>query len=190
MIYKLNGILIDKKPNIAIVDLNGIAFEVNISLNTFLQLPKEKEKVELYCTLFIRDDTTVLFGFINLEEKKMFTLLNKVTSIGPKLASNILSGIKPDELRRAIVTDDKQLLISIPGVGRKTAERIIVELKDSFKEFEFDTLDNRYKEDVLSALLNLGYSKSESMAVLKSLSAEIKDFESMLKYCLKKMSKH
>jgi Holliday junction DNA helicase RuvA len=191
MLYKVKGILIEKTPNKIILDINCIALELNISLNTYILLPECNNNVELFTSLFIRDDTIVTFGFKDIEEKKMFHLLNKVSSIGPTLAINILSGIKPIELKKAILSADKNVLCGIPRVGKKTAERIILELKDKFGK-EYDISDSNVRndnEDVLSALINLGYKKNEIIDILKNVPKEVSKFEDMIRYCLKKFSK-
>jgi len=124
MLYKVKGVLIERKPNKIVLNINGIALELIISLNTYLLLPDVNSVVEIFTSLFIREDAIVLFGFIDIEEKEMFHLLNKVSSIGPTLAINILSGIKPVDLKRAILNGDKNVLCGIPKIGKKTAERI------------------------------------------------------------------
>jgi Holliday junction DNA helicase RuvA len=190
MLYKVKGIILDKSPNKVILDINSIAIEINISLNTYILLPDNHNSIELFTSLFIRDDTIVVFGFKDIEEKHMFLLLNKVSSIGPTLAINILSGIKTTELKKAIVSGDRNLLCNIPKVGKKTAERIILELKDKFeKDLSVEDTVKKDNEDVISALVNLGYKKSEIINVLRSIPEDVNKFEDIIRYCLKKFSK-
>ena len=192
MLYKIKGAILEKTPNKIILDINGIALELSISLNTYVSLPDCKSNVELFTALFVRDDSLILFGFKDIEEKIMFLLLNKVSSIGPALSINILSGIKPIELKKAILNGDKNILCSIPRIGKKTAERIILELKDKFgKETDVSVSDVRTEsEDVLSALINLGYKKNEIINVLRTVPDDINKFEDVIRYCLKIFSKH
>jgi Holliday junction DNA helicase RuvA len=191
MFYKVKGTLLEKTPNKVIIDINGIALELTISLNTYMSIPEHNSNVELFTSLFIRDDGLILFGFNDIEEKKMFHLLNKVSSIGPSLAINILSGIKPVDLKKAIINGDKGALCGIPKVGKKTADRIILELKDKFgKDHEVEISDVKSdNEDVLSALINLGYKRNEILNILKTVPQEINKFEDIIRYCLKKFSK-
>lgn len=191
MLYKVKGILLEKTPNKIVLDINGIAIELTISLNTYVSLPEYNSSVELFTSLYIREDTLILYGFNDIEEKKMFHLLNKVSSIGPTLAINILSGIKPTELKKAILNADKNALYGIPKVGKKTAERIILELKDKFgKDHEIGSSEVKSEnEDVLSALINLGYKRNEVLDILKTVPQEINKFEDMIRFCLKKFSK-
>jgi Holliday junction DNA helicase RuvA len=191
MLYKVKGILLEKTPNKIILDINGIAIELTISLNTYVSLPEHNSSVELFTSLFIREDALILFGFNDIEEKKMFHLLNKVSSIGPTLAINILSGIKPTELKKAILNGDRTALCGIPKVGKKTADRIILELKDKFgKDHEIGSSEVKNEnEDVLSALINLGYKRNEILDILKTVPQEVNKFEDMIRFCLKKFSK-
>lgn len=191
MLYKVKGILLEKTPNKIILDINGIAIELTISLNTYVSLPEHNSSVELFTSLFIREDALILFGFNDIEEKKMFHLLNKVSSIGPTLAINILSGIKPTELKKAILNGDRTALCGIPKVGKKTADRIILELKDKFgKDHEIGSSEVKSEnEDVLSALINLGYKRNEILDILKTVPQEVNKFEDMIRFCLKKFSK-
>jgi Holliday junction DNA helicase RuvA len=191
MLYKVKGILLEKKPNKIVLDINGIALELVVSLNTYMLLPEDNSSVEVFTSLFIREDAIVLFGFMDLEEKEMFHLLNRVSSIGPTLAINILSGIKPEELKKAIVNGDKNILCGIPKVGKKTAERIILELKDKFGKDNtlLNTNTKIENDDVLSALINLGYKKNEIINVLRELPEDVNKFEDIVKYCLRKFSK-
>lgn len=191
MLYKVKGVLIERKPNKIVLNINGIALELIISLNTYLLLPDVNSVVEIFTSLFIREDAIVLFGFIDIEEKEMFHLLNKVSSIGPTLAINILSGIKPVDLKRAILNGDKNVLCGIPKIGKKTAERIILELKDKFgKDSVLSSSDVKVEsDDVLSALINLGYRKSDVINVLREVPKDVNTFEDVVKYCLKIFSK-
>jgi Holliday junction DNA helicase RuvA len=168
MIAFLKGILLSKTPNRVVVENYGIGYEVFVPLSTFYKLPDLQEKVNLHVHTHVREDALTLFGFQTLLEKQIFALLIAVTGIGPKLATNILSGIGPDELLQAMTRGDAARMQSIPGVGKKTAERIALELKEKalklsgevapLSAFAVPHDEKELYEDALSALVNLGYS--------------------------------
>ena len=182
MIAHLKGILLNKSTSSIIVDNNGLGYEVFVPLSTFYTLPDvEGMEVSLHIHTHVREDAFLLFGFKTILEKKIFRLLISVSGIGPKLAINILSGIGPDALLEAIALGDVVKLQSIPGVGKKTAERISLELKDKAQLIRADVdlpsvkissqEDREVRDDALSALVNLGYtSKAAGNAVDKALS--------------------
>ena len=182
MIAHLKGILLNKSTSSIIVDNNGLGYEVFVPLSTFYTLPDaEGQEVSLHIHTHVREDAFLLFGFKTILEKKIFRMLISVSGIGPKLAINILSGIGPDVLLEAIALGDVAKLQSIPGVGKKTAERISLELKDKAQSTRADVdlppvkissqEDREIRDDALSALINLGYtSKAAGNAVDKALS--------------------
>jgi Holliday junction DNA helicase RuvA len=176
MIAHIKGLLQKKSTNAVIIDNGGIGYEVITPLSTFYTLPEEGNEVSLHIYTHVREDAFILFGFTTELEKKIFKLLISVSGIGPKLAINILSGIGPEELLEAISSGDVAKLQSIPGVGKKTAERMALELKDKAMKVRDDTelsatmattrADKGILNDAISALLNLGYpSKSANSAV-------------------------
>ena len=182
MIAHLKGFLLSKSTSSVIVDNNGLGYEVFVPLSTFYTLPDEEgQEVSLHIHTHVREDAFILFGFGTILEKKIFRLLISVSGIGPKLAINILSGIGPESLLDAIAQGDVTKLQSIPGVGKKTAERISLELKDKAQSARADVdlppvkissqEDKEFRDDALSALINLGYSsKAAGAAVDKALS--------------------
>jgi len=167
MIAFLSGMLLTKTPHRVVVDNSGIGYEVFVPLSTFYALPETQEKVSLHIYTHVKEDAITLFGFQTSLEKQIFTLLISVSGIGPKLATNVLSGIGPDELLRAMARGDAARMQTIPGVGKKTAERIALELKEKALKLlgEGEPLpaplvpseDKKLYEDALSALVNLGY---------------------------------
>src|SRR3989304_8451705 len=176
MIATLRGILEHKSPNMVVLDVNGVGYQVFIPLSTFYTLPKEKEKVYLEIYTHVREDTISLFGFFTPEEKILFEHLIGVTKIGPKLAINILSGIGSSDLKTAIIASDLATLSNIPGVGRKTAERLVYELREKMqllpvgkkRIYESEIFSgNQVLDDVISALTNLGYSRIEAEEAAK-----------------------
>ena len=169
MIAQISGKLAQKLPGEVVIEVGGIGYLVLIPLNVFYHLPDIGAPMSLQIHTHVREDALQLFGFSDLAEKQVFLLLMGVSGIGPKLALNILSGIPAEDLARALRNGDQIRLVSIPGVGRKLAERMIVELKDKFTNLTPVTLDNTSKpeassqkmQDAVSALINLGYKKPE-----------------------------
>lgn len=182
MIAHLKGTLLSKATDSVIVDINGLGYEVFVPLSTFYTLPDEQgHEISLHIHTHVREDAFLLYGFKTILEKRIFRLLISVSGIGPKLGMNILSGIGPDSLLDAIAQGDVARLQTIPGVGKKTAERIALELKDKAKLIRPDTADmpparvasheeRLLRDDAISALVNLGYTlKAAEKAVEKAL---------------------
>ncbi len=177
MIAYLNGFLFKKSPDSIIIDANGIGYEVFVPLSTFYKLPNESEKAKLHIYTHVREDALTLYGFHTKLEKNVFVMLISVSGIGPRLALNILSGIGPRELLDAVSRGDGVRLRAIPGVGKKTAERIALELRDraiKVRDREDDAVlpaltaeANHLMDDALSALLNLGYSSKSAKSALE-----------------------
>lgn len=168
MIASLKGELIQKSPDKVIVDVNGVGYEVFLSSASLQKMPITGEEVFLYIHTSVREDSLTLFGFADMEEKEMFLLLINVSGVGPRLALTILSGIRPDALSRAISTKDIGRLTTVSGVGKKTAERLCLDLRDKVGfmltldeheagEMIADAGDHKTTADVISALVNLGY---------------------------------
>jgi Holliday junction DNA helicase RuvA len=178
MIAHLSGQLFSKTTQSVLIDAGGIGYEVFVPLSTFYNLPEKDERVSLYIYTHVREDALLLFGFHSQLEKKLFLMLISVSGIGPKLAVNILSGIGPEELLGAMAMGDAARLRAIPGVGKKTAERIALELKDAASKIErpeaspapvLEAVDKSIVDDAYSAFLNLGYpAKSAKGAIEKA----------------------
>ena len=200
MIAHLTGLLLTKSTQSLIIDAGGIGYEVIVPLSTFYALPGEDERVNLHIYTHVREDALLLFGFNTRLEKDLFLMLIGVSGIGPKLAVNILSGIGPDELQEAMARGDALRLQSIPGVGKKTAERIVLELKDramkSLGDREISPvspMDERQRElldDALSALTNLGYQAKSARRALEMIHLSQSDIslETLIKEALKKLA--
>jgi Holliday junction DNA helicase RuvA len=169
VIAQISGKLAQKQPGEVVIDVGGVGYLVFIPLNVFYRLPDLGAPMSLQIHTHVREDSLQLFGFHDLAEKHVFLLLMGVSGIGPRLALNILSGIPAEELARALRNGDQVRLVSIPGVGKKLAERMIVELKDKFATYTPATVDSTAKseassqkmQDAVSALINLGYKKLE-----------------------------
>jgi Holliday junction DNA helicase RuvA len=162
MIAHLRGRLLAKHPNQAIVDAGGVGYDVTITVPTFSDLPAAGTEVSLYIHTHVREDAIALFGFLRAEEKQLFERLISVSGIGPKLAITILSGMAAADMVAAIRGNDIARLTRIPGIGKKTAERMVLELRDKVGQFGATaaaTPMTAIEEDVLSALVNLGYAR-------------------------------
>jgi Holliday junction DNA helicase RuvA len=196
MIARLSGTISEKHPNRLVVDVNGVGYDVLVPLSTFYLLGDAGAGVTLRVHTHVREDASALYGFATALEQDLFERLIAINGIGPKLALAVLSGIDPAELVRAIRSQDVARLTRIPGVGKKTAERIGLELKDRLPQTAasagaLDTADDDVKADLLSALLNLGYNRAVGEkavdAVLKRTPQAA--FEALLRDVLRGMMK-
>ena len=180
MISCLKGELFHKTPDRATILINGVGYEVLLSSASLEKLPQLGEEVFLHIYTYVREDSLTLFGFIDTDEKEMFLLLINVSGVGPKLALSILSGIRPVDLARAVATKDVARLIGLSGVGKKTAERLCLDLKDKvggitggdyeLPDFTAGPLVEASKEkDVVSALVNLGYPQNRAYIALSEV---------------------
>ena len=197
MIYQVSGNLITKHKDFVVIEVNGIGFKITSTTNTINTI-KLEQKILLHTYLNVREDALDLYGFHSTLEREVFLLLIGISGIGPKLAITILSGILPDELKDKIISGDIASLTSIPGVGAKTAKRIIVELKDKFTKIEegslgfSDKLNSKLYDDALNALLSLGYSSQQSKQVLDHIANGKDDnkqnIETIIKTALKRLN--
>ena len=197
MIYQISGNLIAKHKDFVVIEVSGIGFKITSTTNT-INMIKLEQKILLHTYLHVREDALDLYGFHSTLEREVFLLLIGISGIGPKLAITILSGILPDELRDKIISGDIASLTSIPGVGAKTAKRIIVELKDKFTKIEegslgfSDELNSKLYDDALNALLSLGYSSQQSKQVLDHIANgkddNKKNIETIIKTALKRLN--
>jgi holliday junction DNA helicase RuvA len=179
MIAHLEGKLRYKSPDYIIIDVHGVGYCVHVPLSTFYELPESGQNTGLNIHTHVREDTLQLYGFRTLAEKEMFLFLITINGIGPRLAINILSGISPEELRQVVYQENRARLQHIPGVGKKIAERMILELRDKFQikkveatKYEVPPGDVTAYGDAFSALLNLGYRPAEAEKALKRVEAE------------------
>ncbi len=184
MISSLRGKLIYKKPECIIVDVNGVGYEVTIPFSVLSELPDEGREVFLLIYTHVKEDALQLYGFLRDEEKKVFTTVLGVSGIGPKIALSILSSISTEDFLDAINNENITKLTRIPGLGRKTAQRLILELREKLPK-DLSAKESAY-DDALSALLNLGYKKSDAANALDvTYKKGIKDIETLLKESLK-----
>ncbi len=181
MIAHLTGKLLYKSPEFSLVDVNGVGYQVFIPLSTFYELPECESPVGLHTYTHVREDALQLYGFKTVAEKAMFISLISISGIGPKLALNVLSGIDVAELEEAILKGDVHRICRVPGVGKKTAERIVVELRDKIgkkaPELAVETVARKDEgkksyDDAVSALVNLGYKKPAAEEALRGVSGD------------------
>ena len=172
MIGRLSGTILEKRPPMVLVDVQGVAYEVDVPMSTFYLLPATGGKVILHTQLVVREDAHLLYGFATDGERQAFRQLLRVTGIGARTALSVLSGLTVDELHHAVANQDSARLIRIPGIGRKTAERLLLELRDrlqSIAESSANGAGQSAVEDALNALVALGYSVKEARAALARL---------------------
>ena len=180
-----------------VVDTGSVGYRVFVSLNTLVGLPEVGEELQLHTVTVVRDDAMHLYGFGDTQEKELFNLLVQVKGIGPKVALSLLGGLKPPDLKSAIAREDAAWISTVPGVGRKTAERIVLELKDKLSPSmqvpmsAASGVDEQVISDVVSALGNLGYPASQSSKAVKSVldkENRPEDFQGIIRESLKELS--
>jgi Holliday junction DNA helicase RuvA len=189
MIAHLRGRLLAKEPNRVVVETAGVGYDIAISIPTFTGLPAPGGEVTLHIHTHVREDALALFGFLRLDEKRLFERLLAVSGIGPKLAITILSGMSSEHLVAAIRANDVMALTKVPGIGKKTAERMVVELRDKLESFAAAPARaprSPVEEDVLSALVNLGYARpaAEKAAAQASANGNADSFDKWFREAL------
>ena len=178
MIARLKGTLVERTPQVLVIDVQGVGYEIFASLETYQQLPSVGQPAPLHIHTHVREDEIILFGFLELREKHLFKRLIRVNGVGPRLALNILSGISTDQLLEALRTEDMIRMTAMPGVGKKTAQRLILDLKDKIIEMQSHgdsaTPQGTYPlhQDLISVLVNLGYKRPKAEQALRQLRFE------------------
>ncbi len=175
MIGRIQGVLVEKNFPQVIVSCNGVGYEIDVPMSTFYPLPRAGEEVTLLTHLVVREDAHLLYGFMTAGERTAFRQLLKVSGVGPKVALSVLSGLSVDDLAAAVASDDSARLTKVPGIGKKTAERLVLELRDKLPKAVGATRGDgsAVGNDVANALLALGYNDREAQAAVKQLSAEL-----------------
>lgn len=181
MIGRLSGTLIEKLPPQITVDVNGVGYDVDVTMTTFYQLPALGQKTTLFTHLVVREDAHLLYGFASRDERETFRQLIKVSGIGAKIALAILSGMSTDELAVAVASEDLKRLSSVPGIGKKTAERLVLELRGKLASGSNLTVPGGLpfaatpddKSDIVNALLALGYNDKEAATATKGLPLDV-----------------
>ena len=200
MIGRLRGTLAEKQPPHVIVDINGLGYELEVPMTTLYRLPSVGEPLTLHTHLVVREDAHLLYGFFEKRERELFRELIRLNGVGPKLALALMSGLEVDELVRCVQAQDTSVLVKIPGVGKKTAERLLVELKDRFKAWEtVPGMSNLVLEpraggavssaenDAVSALISLGYKPQEASRAVSAIKEDGLSSEDMIRRALKGM---
>ncbi|MSR12169.1 MAG: Holliday junction branch migration protein RuvA [Gammaproteobacteria bacterium] len=200
MIGQIRGVLVDKKPPDVLLEVNGITYEIQVPLSTLYQLPEVGKQLLLHTHFVVREDAQLLYGFYDAKDKAMFRALLKVNGVGPKMALAILSGIAADALVRTIRNNDLSALTSVSGVGKKTAERLIIEMRDRLDEWS--TADaaelphagsvtvSKMTRDAETALIGLGYKPQQaarSIALVLKDNPEVAESEQLIRLALKSM---
>lgn len=190
MIGRLTGALLEKHPPQILVDVHGVGYEVDVPMSTFYNLPAQGEAVTLFTHFSVREDAQQLYGFLTVKEREAFRTLIKISGVGPKLALSVLSGLNVDELAQAVAMQETWRLVKIPGVGKKTAERLLLELKGRLADALPSAPDSpvNVAHDALNALMALGYSDKEALPALKQLPAGL-SLEENIRQALKLLAR-
>jgi|TARA_B100001146_G_C16165611_1_gene427675 Holliday junction DNA helicase RuvA len=196
MIGSLNGLIISKRPSEVLLEVNGIGYEVYIPLSTSFKLPSVDQTVQLLTHLIVREDQHTLYGFITEDERKLFRALIKISGVGPKLALTILSGINVEGFIRSVQMQDVDTLVHLPGIGKKTAERLLVEMKDKVGQMgdialndAIESKDLRIIQEAHNALTSLGYKSVEARKILDGIDSNGLTVEALLKQALQSLNK-
>ena len=196
MIGSLNGLIISKRPSEVLLEVNGIGYEVYIPLSTSFKLPSVDQTVQLLTHLIVREDQHTLYGFITEDERKLFRALIKISGVGAKLALTILSGINVEGFIRSVQMQDVDTLVHLPGIGKKTAERLLVEMKDKICQMgdiaindAIESKDLRIIQEAHNALTSLGYKSVEARKILDGIDSNGLTVEALLKQALQSLNK-
>lgn len=202
MIGQLKGIILEKQPPQLLLDVHGVGYEIDAPMSTFYKLPDVGQEVILLTHFVVREDAHHLFGFYTKEERALFRTLLKVNGVGPRLGLTILSSIDPDEFVRSVVNNDMANLVRVPGVGKKTAERLVIEMRDKLSTWHQGTaktdtlktqssgnaLRNQVIQDAVSALIALGYKPQEASRAVSKVDDGAKTREEIIRTALKEMA--
>lgn len=200
MIGRIRGRLVEKQPSLLLVDVQGVGYEIEVPFSTSFALSELNQDIILHTHLVVREDAQLLYGFSTVKDRDLFRLLIKINGVGPKLALTILSGLDSTQLARCVRDDDAATLVKLPGVGKKTAERLLIELRDKLKDWGLPETDLLGGEDVNleksassvieeaeSALIALGYKPQEASKAVSATKAEGLSSEELIRLALKGM---
>lgn len=194
MIGWMQGRIVDRpEPGKLVIETQGVGYDIETSLNTFFQLETQRDAITLHIHTVVREDAFLLYGFADKQERSLFRSLIKVNGIGPKLAMNILSSISPQEFFECVQDNAADRLVKLPGVGKKTAERLLIEMKDRLKDFSFSTshstpLVGSAQSEATSALEALGYKNHEAVKMIKALDNQNLSCEQLIREALRRVS--
>lgn len=196
MIGSLIGLIKEKKPSLLLLEVNGVGYEINVPLSTSFQLPKNGESAYLLTHLIVREDQHTLYGFATEEERNLFRTLIKISGVGAKMALTILSGINVNGFVQSVINEDIDTLVHLPGIGKKTAERLIVEMKDridgitdNLESSPSTTSETSITVEARKALVNLGYKNSEAKKILDNIDTNGLSVEELLRQALKSLNR-
>ena len=192
MIGRIRGVLLEKMAHDVLVDVQGVAYEIQVPLSTLFQLPETGTLVQLHTHFVVREDAQLLYGFFEQRERELFRILIRINGVGPKMALAILSGMETDDFVRCVQNNDINTLVKLPGVGKKTAERLLIEVRDRLKEWGLDTAaatgapraqqsaSDQSLQEAESALVGLGYKPVEASKLVKAASKQLEDSQQPL----------
>ncbi len=196
MIGSLIGLIKEKKPSLLLLEVNGVGYEIHVPLSTSFQLPKDGESAYLLTHLIVREDQHTLYGFATEEERNLFRTLIKISGVGAKMALTILSGINVNGFIQSVINEDIDTLVNLPGIGKKTAERLIVEMKDRIDgitdnlESSASTIaETSIAVEARNALVNLGYKNNEAKKILDNIDTNGISVEELLRQALKSLNR-
>ncbi|MEN3156827.1 Holliday junction branch migration protein RuvA [Alkalimonas sp. NCh-2] len=205
MIGRLRGIVLEKQAPDVLLEVGGVGYEVQLPLTSFYQLPELGQEVVLYTHFVVREDAQLLYGFHNATERALFRQLIKANGVGPKLALTILSGLTADDFVRCVQLDDLSTLVKLPGIGKKTAERLLVEMRDRLKDWGMAPADSAFsslqlkpvavsltaseqaEQDALGALVSLGYTQQQASKAVQQVKTDDMSSEMLIKAALRSM---
>lgn len=204
LIGRLRGLLLEKTAPEVLIECNGVGYEVTMPMTSIYTLPEVSKEAIIYTHFVVREDAQLLYGFANKVERKLFRLLIKVNGVGPKLGLAILSGMSADQFVSCVIHDDLSTIVKIPGVGKKTAERLLIEMRDRLKDWKLEadsseidnilvanTIENTFvndeKGDATNALVSLGYNQSQADKAVKSVFEKGMKSEDIIRHALKAM---
>lgn len=197
MIGRIKGVLIEKSPPDICVDVQGVGYELQVPMNTFYRLPDIDHPVSLYTHFVVREDAQLLYGFYEARERELFRAVIKINGVGPKLGLAILSGIEASDFVRVVHNNDVAALTKVPGIGKKTAERLVIEMRDKLKDWPEAPGDLQASlnsaaaggtEEAVSALLALGYKPKDAEKAIKSIAVEGMTSQELIRQALKSMA--
>ncbi len=196
MIGSLIGLIKEKKPSLLLLEVNGVGYEIHVPLSTSFQLPKKGESAYLLTHLIVREDQHTLYGFATEEERNLFRTLIKISGVGAKMALTILSGINVNGFVQSVINEDIDTLVHLPGIGKKTAERLIVEMKDridgitdNLESSPSTTSETSIAVEARNALVNLGYKNSEAKKILDNIDTNGLSVEELLRQALRSLNR-
>ncbi|EGG99343.1 Holliday junction DNA helicase RuvA [gamma proteobacterium IMCC2047] len=197
MIGRIKGVLIEKSPPDICVDVQGVGYELQVPMNTFYRLPDVDHPVSLYTHFVVREDAQLLYGFYEARERELFRAVIKINGVGPKLGLAILSGIEASDFVRVVHNNDVAALTKVPGIGKKTAERLVIEMRDKLKDWPEAPGDLQASlnsaaadgtDEAVSALLALGYKPKDAEKAIKSIAVEGMSSQELIRQALKSMA--